>query len=602
VAVFASKKREKVKSVQPDFRYHKKLILASLGFALLLAGALPAGAGAAPAGQAGSPAPPAPAAGRESYLQNCAPCHGETGKGDGPSAQGLNAPPTAFADYAAVADLSPSQAFDVTKNGRMNRMMPPWGKRLTDQQIWDTVGYAWTLHTSQAQVGMGKAVYETNCVSCHGADGKGKPPMPDFTDFAVTSKVSPTQWAQAVAAGVNGMPAFGDKLSQAERDSALEYIRGLSMGPMFSSVSLAGNGVISGTVTNGTTGAAVPNLDVEIAIFDGANLLDQRTSKTDATGLYRFEGLPTDPSLIFATRAEYPTGVTNSSDVASFQPGRDQINLPLPVYETTTDASGVRADRVHYIVEFQDGQALVAELLVFSLDGSRAYVGDGAGVLRFDLPPGAQGLSISDGELGGRFVKIENGFVDTLPLPPGPASRQVLYRYTLPYSGGKLDLQRSLPYPATNVNALIADQGEKVTSEGLANQGIRQTQSGNYFNLVGQNLPANQPIMIRLTGLSSVAAAATAPGSSTTGRVLLYALAALAVAGAILLAAWPVLRRRARAGAVASETAGREGVIDALASLDVAYKSGQLSEAAYRDQRLRLKAQLLDLMREEQGQ
>jgi len=187
-------------------------------------------------------------------------------------------------------------------------------------------------------------------------------------------------------------------------------------------------------------------------------------------------------------------------------------------------------------------------------------------------------------------------------IAPGQATRQVLYRYTLPYSGGRLDLQRSLPYPAANVNALVADQGEKVTSEGLDNQGIRQTQNGNYYNLSSQNLPANQPILIRLSGLPSAAAAETTPGAASTSRILLYALAGVAIAGAILLALWPVLRRRARAGAVAEEAADREGLIDALAALDIAHRDGQLSETAYRDQRLRLKARLLDLMREEQGQ
>jgi mono/diheme cytochrome c family protein len=588
--------------VQCDFHFRKRVIFRALGFALLVAGVLTAGVGAAPSGQASAPTPPAPAEGRESYLQNCAPCHGETGKGDGPSAAGLSSPPTAFANYEAIADLSLADWFNVTKNGRMDRMMPPWGQRLTDQQIWDTVAYAWTLHTSQAQIGMGRAVYETNCASCHGADGKGKAPTPDFTDFAATSKISQSQWAQAVSAGVNGMPAFGEKVSEPERTSALEYARSLSMGPMFSTASLTGNGVISGTVKNGTTGAIVPDLTVQMAIFDGTNLLDQRASKTDAAGLYRFDGLPTDPNLVFATRAEYPAGVTNSSEIASFQPGQDQINLPLPVYETTTDPSGIRADRVHFIVDFQNGEALIAELLVFSLDGDRSYVGDGTGVLHFSLPPGAQGLSISDGELGGRYVQTANGFVDTLPLPPGQASRQVLYRYTLPYSGDRLELQRTLPYPAANVNALVIDQGETVTSDGLTNQGIRQTQSGNYFNLVGQNLPANHPIAIRLSGLSSPAAVATSPGASSTSRILLYALAALAVAGAVLLAAWPVLRRRALAGAEASEAAGREATIDALAALEVAHEHGQLSEAAYHDQRLRLKARLLDLLRQEQGQ
>jgi mono/diheme cytochrome c family protein len=588
--------------VQPDSKSHLKQLIVGVCIALCVAGLLPAGALAGRSGQAGPLTPPDPAAGRDSYLQYCAPCHGETGNGDGASAQGLSVAPVAFNDPAVLANMSPVEWFDVTKNGRMDRMMPPWGNRLTDQQIWDTVGYAWTLHTTQAQTEMGRAVYETNCASCHGSDGKGQPPQPDFTDFAVTSKVSQSQWAQSVQDGKNGMPAFGEKLSATERSSALEYVRSLSMSPMFGSTSLTGTGVISGTVTNGTTGSPVPDLNVEMAIFDDTSLLDQRTTKTDAAGLYRFDSLPTDPSLLFATRAEYPGGVENSSEGASFQAGQTEVNLPLAVYETTTDGSGVRTDRVHYIVEFQDGLALVAEVMVFSLDGNRSYVGDGTGVLRFNLPPGAQDLSISDGELGGRYLATENGFVDTLPLPPGQASRQVLYRYSLPYSEGKLDLQRSLAYPAANVNALVADQGQKVTSEGLVNQGIRQTQNGTFYNLLGQDVLANQPILIRMTGLPSAAAAGTAQGASTTSRALLYVLAAVAIAGAVLLALWPVLRRRAQAGAVAETTADRAGLIDALAELDIAYRSGEISESAYRDRRLRLKAQLLDQVRKEEAQ
>ena len=63
----------------------------------------------------------------------------------------------------------------MTKNGRMQQMMPPWKNQLSDQEIWDTVAYAWSLHTSRDEVDQGKTVYEANCASCHGADGKGVP-------------------------------------------------------------------------------------------------------------------------------------------------------------------------------------------------------------------------------------------------------------------------------------------------------------------------------------------------------------------------------------------------------------------------------------------
>jgi mono/diheme cytochrome c family protein len=87
--------------------------------------------------------PPQPLAGAASYAQNCAPCHGETGLGDGPSASGLSVPPAKLGDDQLAAAKSLAEWFDITKNGNMQRMMPPWKDRLTDQEIWDTVAYSW---------------------------------------------------------------------------------------------------------------------------------------------------------------------------------------------------------------------------------------------------------------------------------------------------------------------------------------------------------------------------------------------------------------------------------------------------------------------------
>ena len=554
---------------------------------------------AAPLAQDTPSTPPIPLDGKDLYAQNCAPCHGETGNGDGPSASGLGVPPTAFADPNALAAKSLAEMFDITKNGNMQRMMPPWKNRLTDSQIWDAAAYAWTLHTTSAQVEMGKAVYEANCASCHGVDGKGTATGSNLSDFAATSQVSQAAWAQTVAGGKGKMPGFGGKLSEAEQAAALVYVRSLSFGgPMFRGSLPKGTGVISGTVTNGTTGAPVPNLAVELGIFDQTSVLEQRSAKTDASGLFRFTELPTDTGLAFAARGEYPEGIPFGTDFISFEPDKNELNLPLSVYDTTTDSSGVRADRVHFILDFGPGQAQIAELMVFSLDGNRAYVGDGTGVLRFTLPAGAQGLEIDGNTQDGRYQVTADGFVDRLPLQPGQGVRQVLYRYALPYTGDSLDFTRALPYAAANVNALVTDIGQKLTSDDqLINQGVRETQQGNFYNLVGQNLAADQPVTIRMTGLASATAAGgettpTTGGGTASGRILLWVLIGLAATAAVLLVALPLLRRR---GAEVKGASTRDEVVDALARLDMAHEAGELSDTAYRDQRLLLKAQLRDL-------
>ncbi len=458
---------------------------------------------AAPLAQGAPPTQsPQPLSGRQIYTQNCAACHGQAGKGDGTSAAGLSVAPTAFTDYTKMAGQSLSDLFNITKNGNMQSMMPPWKNQLTDQEIWDAVGFAWTLHTTPEEVAAGKAVYEKQCVTCHGSDGKGKPPALDFTDFAKTSTVSQATWADVLAEGRNTMSGFGDKLSATDQRAVLEYVRSLSLGPMVRGPLQKGAGVITGTVTNGTTGQPVADASVELGIFDETSLLESRKATADPSGLYRFAELPTDATLIYEVRTEYGGAGNNySSEPAHFQPGQDTLDLPLAVFETTTDGSGIRADRLHLIVEFQDNQLLITELIFFSLSGNRAYVGDSTGVLHFTLPEGAENLQISDGEIGGRYMPAQNGFVDLLPLSPGTGTRQILYRYSIPYTQNALDLTRAIPYPVVAINALVTDVGASVSSDQLQSQGTRTTQGGNFVSLAAQNVPANQPVTLRFRDL-----------------------------------------------------------------------------------------------------
>lgn len=100
-------------------------------------------AGAAPAESAGEEKKARPAA--ELYAQNCASCHGPSGKGDGPLSAGLNPQPAKHADGGYMNALSNDHIFKVVKEGGASvgksPMMAPWGSSFSDEEIKGLVGF-----------------------------------------------------------------------------------------------------------------------------------------------------------------------------------------------------------------------------------------------------------------------------------------------------------------------------------------------------------------------------------------------------------------------------------------------------------------------------
>jgi len=82
-------------------------------------------------------------AGRQTYLQNCAACHGEGGRGDGPSAQPLNPKPANFHDEK-MEHISPFQAYNAIRLGVPGTAMAAFSQ-FSDQQVWELAFYVVSL-------------------------------------------------------------------------------------------------------------------------------------------------------------------------------------------------------------------------------------------------------------------------------------------------------------------------------------------------------------------------------------------------------------------------------------------------------------------------
>ena len=596
-------------------------LLTTAGLLLALASwlLLSTPAAAAPPAQETPPLPADARAGLPIYLEKCAPCHGETGMGNGPQAAQLQFPPAQFADTAAMWGKTPADLFAVTKNGRIERFMPPFAQSTSDQDLWNVLAYVWSLHLDPAELQQGEAVYQAACAGCHGAAGQGDGPdagadLLDLTSLDATANRSQRDWFDSLQSSAHSRVA---DLSDAERWASLEFVRTWTLPPLQARPFAPGDGAISGVVTNDTPqGDVTAGLTVTLSVFDDFDLATQISSTTSVTGLYRFDSLNTDPGWLYVANLSfkdvpYSTGVMTFTAAAPVQDGS------VTVYEPTNDSSVLAVERAHWFLEFDQSNLLMAELYIWSNNSDRVYVGaasedDDAGrsVLPFALPPDFQNLSFDDGDLGRRYQLTPDGAADTLPLPPGQGVRQTLLRYVIPFTSLTLDLQHPVAVPLRSLNVLVADVGAQVSSPDLQEGPARQVEQATYFNFTAAEVPAGKTIELKLTNLPFNRSPETAAATQANSPWLAVGVAVFAALGLLGVLYYAVRQRQriaeaegdededkkipAAAGAdVAALQRRRQGLILAIARLDDRHASGNIPETDYAAQRGRLKADLL---------
>ncbi|MGA2812592.1 MAG: cytochrome c [Candidatus Acidiferrum sp.] len=83
------------------------------------------------------PSPAALQAARDLYLDNCAQCHGEKGKGDGPEATMYDPLPADLSNKKFNDGLTDGEIFYQISEGK--KPMPAFKRRFTEEQRWQLV-------------------------------------------------------------------------------------------------------------------------------------------------------------------------------------------------------------------------------------------------------------------------------------------------------------------------------------------------------------------------------------------------------------------------------------------------------------------------------
>ena len=162
--------------------------------------------------------------GQRLFLNSCAQCHGS----DAGGAKGF----PNLTDRDWLYGGSPENIKTTITNGR-NGVMPPF-PQLDSKQIIDVANYARSLSglpVDDLKVVRGAEIFKSNCVACHGADGKGNIALgaPNLTDKTWLYGGSEATIIETITQGRMAMMPAQDKVLSPEKIQLLTaYVWGLS--------------------------------------------------------------------------------------------------------------------------------------------------------------------------------------------------------------------------------------------------------------------------------------------------------------------------------------------------------------------------------------
>jgi len=544
--------------------------------------------------------------GQAIYAEKCAPCHGETGMGDGSLAEKSPSPVPAIGDLAVARKARPADWYTLVTVGKMTNGMPGF-KSLNDRQRWDVVAYALTLSVTPEQMASGQQVYEDFCATCHGISGAGDGPdsagknLPDWRKPETLAIRSDAELATVIASGKDMMPAYASQLDEAQIWAVSAYLRTLltpSSGmaenqpanPPEVNPAVPQTITIKGQVEMVSGGMPPADLPVTLQGYDEMTMAVELTGKTQSDGTFSFVDAPFKEGRVYIAVLEYQGASFTSNPLHSADVISGAIpELVINIYETTTDTAALSAERLHVIFDFSDPAAVnVAEIFLLTNSGEQIIVGEaGQPVLTYRLPKGASDVQFPDDVDGTRFVLLDDGFGDLAAIAPG-AGHQVVVVYTLPVQT-KLNLKFETPVAVSSTVVMVAAGGEAqvVKSDQLQSGGERTVQGTSVELYTGGALSAGESLDLTI-------------GKKQPFPTLPIGLAALGAA--LILGGFMIVRQKNKAGQVEeAETfvESKEALLDAIIALDDQFAAGKIPEDLYRERREDLKTKLAQMKAEE---
>ena len=530
------------------------------------------------------------AKGAEIFVTECAPCHGSGGLGDGPMNEQLPVPVAAIGLPAVAQKSSPADWYAVVTQGNMARMMPPFSQKLSDQQRWDVVAYAMSLHGAPEMVAEGRALFEKTCADCDTRFFRSQESMADLSDDDLIS---------LMLQGSEDFPAFGADLAKDELYAVAAYLRTLSVSesaptptpaPVTATpaspdatpasaesypnptddatpdanatpaAALAGLVRASITVPGGKLPAG---LTVTLRGYDhaadtsGPQETLTLTAVPNADGSLVFEDVELPENRILLVETEYKS-ITYQSELTVVEAGMTEITLaPLTVYDTSSDLTSLAVSQGHIFLDVSAGQVQIIEF-----------------------------FGVNNPTQASVLVPVTTDQMALAGMPKGATSLG-------------FDAQQGQAMPEGS--SLFVPVGVELKGQGLTDMGQQDIGNGTLYQVYQFGpLEAGSNLTVEIKGQPKTEGAAEDPGGSRQALVIGAGLLGLLLIG---VGGWLYLRDRKQASDLDEDEEEQDGdefenansVLDALIALDDLHRGGKIPDEAYQKRRAELKEQFKKL-------
>ncbi len=254
--------------------------------------------------------------------------------------------------------------------------------------------------------------------------------------------------------------------------------------------------------------------------------------------------------------------------------------IPEPPEEITIN-------QLHFFMTPLGNRLQITEHYLLGNRGETPYTGnDQNATVAFPLPPDAENVQFEEVDrLNERYQIVDGILLDQLPIPFGEATLDVQFTYEIPYQA-RQTISRAFLLPVDAAVVMVMEEGVAVESSQLSSMGPLSAEPPR-VNAYAMRRP--------LTAGESLTLTLVPPASASTGRTdaggISWEIGLGALALALALAVAFALRRQGGAPLPPLPDESRP-LVEALARLEEAYESGDLSEEAYERQRDALRAEL----------